>query len=681
MTDQHDGDLFSIITQLLPAFPPDGGVMPIGELLQHLQKEKPQVFSMVDQLSEAARRVSGLSEEMAQLWKEKGNKEFASRQLQQCILTYTQGLVCAETDETMATLLNNRSTAFFQMKRYADACVDADHAIRFKTDYWKALQRRGRALQELGFDKLGTADVEAAVQESMELANDRATMDRLLGEVASGCADSALPPRVALRAAVRVDRSAKGRGLVATQRLECGTVLEETPYALVARTEALLSACSYCLQCTTCLYHGEEFRRAGVKSRGFFCSEACATAAWKSYGEVESAYPFFLCCPNDALLASRMLRGLQAYPELASADGMTEDFDPVSHNQLGASHIRTLEGSHSKELNPTAVNGGCESIVAALALYMGAMSEADAEGLRKAQRQILLNAMEVSCMLRTSSRSGDGKDDKSTNEMLHTNTTAVVGKAIYAVSALVNHGCDPNCYASFVGNPQGSSAKLVLRAIRPIMEGEELTIAYSGISRFSFHSMRNRVQTLRDRFGFICRCATCVSQVDEPVRPTEKEYYIKASDYYQKGRRLIREGDYATAVTVLLQSYEIVMRYICPPPTPPQVMIPKTHDALALAYYHLRNREKCAEHLRAELETDIAIHHTDNRVEMINEYTRLAFIASSVEEKKKYAGKAGELLKRFFAPSSLLDIQVLYVESSYRALESSTKATAAAAPS
>ncbi|KAK7197464.1 SET domain/TPR repeat/Tetratricopeptide repeat [Novymonas esmeraldas] len=674
-TDQNSGDLHPFLHALQEDVPANGGELPVGELLLLLKAKRPEVFARLDGLFETARCVSGLDESMALKWKEKGNAEYKRRQHQQAVLSYTNGLLCAEAPETLAVLLNNRSTAFFDEHRYADACVDADRAVQYQPHYWKALQRRGRSLVELGLTELGEKDMAASRQESSEAANTPEVMAKVFGEATSGMAAACLPPRAHVSAEVRVERSAKGRGLAAASRLTEGQVLEETPYALVARTEALLSVCSYCLQHSACLYHGDEYRQHRIKSRGFFCSPACARAAWEHYGQHESRHPFFLCCPNDALLAYRMLLGTRAYPALAELTASPE-LDPVTGNDFGAQHMRTLTGSFSRELQPNAAVGGYESIVAAIGLYVGALSEVEAEQLRKAQRQILLNSVDVTCTMRTAAAASAANSAS----LLQTNTSvAHLGKAVYAVGALFNHACDPNCFVSFEGNPQGSCARLTVRTIRPVMEGEELTVSYGGISCFSFHSMRHRLQTLRDRYGFFCSCLSCRNQVDEPVPTAEKEKYIKASDYYQKGRRLVREGDYATAVTVLLQSYEIVMRYICPPPHPPQWMLIKTHDALAQAYFHLKQQDKCVEHLQAALRLDVEIHKNANRVELINEHTRLAFLATDMADKKVHASKAVELLRRFYSPSSMLNLQIAYVESSLRITSSSPNNTGAAA--
>ncbi|EPY23533.1 hypothetical protein STCU_03439 [Strigomonas culicis] len=723
MNDQNNGDLYrmieslklSLTTAAAGADATDGGggtdigEMPVETVLLLLQGKNRPVFAQVDQLRSMANKIAGLDEDMARRWKEKGNADYSQRKHMDAIMSYSNGLLCAESSETVAVLLNNRSTAFFELQHYADACMDADRALSVKPDYTKALLRRGRCLLELGFREAGERDTAAAAHPASgdDGRNTPAEIERLFGDDASeAAARLSLPHRVELpplpdgaaTAMVRVERSQKGRGLVAAARVPAGvTVMAETPIALVPRLETLLSVCSFCLQYTTTVYHGAIFQQHKKKSRGFFCTERCAERAWHFYGEAESQNPFFLFCPNDALLASRLVRARQQLSLYSDARAAPEGL-----NMDLQTHLQTLEGSFTRELvqpSPTAASGGAvcmvggsESIVAALALYLGVFSAPEAEQFRKAMRQVTLNGTEVRCALRVPTPASGGA--ASTSSLIHTTSIATLGKALYPYLSLLNHSCDPNSYLSFVGNPQSSSARAVVRTLRPVMEGEEFTIAYLNISDvgvntltpmntggaaasqppsapthlsidcFRFHSLRQRLQLLRGCYGFLCHCQRCGGQVDEPVLTAEKEYYVKSSDLYQKGRRLIREGQYEAAVTVLLQSYEMVMRYICPPPRPPQPMLPKTHDALALAYFHLQNKAKCFEHLKAALECDVAIHQTDRRVELINDYTRLAFLAPTEEDRRLYAGKASELLDLFYAPSSVLDLQKLYIESS-----------------
>lgn len=831
-TDQNGGDLHSFINRLVPLCPAHAASMPVSRLLSHLMKAAPAVFLEVDRLSEMARVVSGLNDDMATQWKLKGNREFAAQQFEHSVSTYTQGLLCAQKDETVAILLNNRSTALFHLHNYAGACMDANRALMYKPHYWKAMQRRGRALEELGLHDLARRDIDAASAESVEQANDADTMhgifvqaellpkraDRLAGTRTSHCEntsddkghDAATPapaktddtdgashdkstcddedelhallsPAAALHVQCTEPEQGDGglaRSVVASKAIALDaaamtgatppfphdgetdelhdSLICETPYAMVARAEALLSVCAHCLRPTLCLYHGDDYRAAGCKSRGLFCSESCARASWCRDGAVESRHVFHLCCPNDALLACRIVRAgkegravrlmgeleeVSAFAAAAmqcggtnkkhtSQAGTKEDGSAGAKEQrraavLDAAFVRTLRHDASRELSadPThslscaspasttepnesgahdthhhqghpsseaaMTSGGCESVVTALGLYMGAYDADTAEHIRTAHRLILSNAIPLTFTLRSALSSMSATTNTSTTcaqakvstSVMHKDTVVTAGKGLYVVAALLNHSCDPNCFLSVLHNPQGCSSRVVVRAIRPIAAGEELTIAYdAAVTKYKLHSVSLRRRALCERYGFTCRCRLCRSEsadvdggnsrpgaTEPPMTPTMRAHYVRAADMYQKGLRLLRERDYATAVTVLLQSYDMVMRFICPPPRPPQPMLLKVHGALARAYMHMGQKEKCYEHLRAELDMDVAIHGTDNQSEMIHAYTRLAMVAPDVESKRAHAEKAVGLLKRYYAPSPMRHLQVLHIRACGRA--------------
>lgn len=64
--------------------------------------------------------------------------------------------------------------------------------------------------------------------------------------------------------------------------------------------------------------------------------------------------------------------------------------------------------------------------------------------------------------------------------------------------ALLNHSCAPNTQHMAV------SGMLLLRAAKPVLEGQELTTCYLGRDRFQTVSMRRA--TLKQQYGFHCRC-------------------------------------------------------------------------------------------------------------------------------------------------------------------------------
>ncbi|XP_029085031.1 histone-lysine N-methyltransferase SMYD3 isoform X3 [Monodon monoceros] len=77
-----------------------------------------------------------------------------------------------------------------------------------------------------------------------------------------------------------------------------------------------------------------------------------------------------------------------------------------------------------------------------------------------------------------------------------------VGVGLYPSMSLLNHSCDPNCSIVFNG------PHLLLRAVRDIEAGEELTICYLDMLMTS----EERRKQLRDQYCFDCDCLRCQTQ-------------------------------------------------------------------------------------------------------------------------------------------------------------------------
>ncbi|KAL1769896.1 histone-lysine N-methyltransferase SMYD3 [Sigmodon hispidus] len=77
-----------------------------------------------------------------------------------------------------------------------------------------------------------------------------------------------------------------------------------------------------------------------------------------------------------------------------------------------------------------------------------------------------------------------------------------VGVGLYPSMSLLNHSCDPNCSIVFNG------PHLLLRAVREIEAGEELTICYLDMLMTS----EERQKQLRDQYCFECDCIRCQTQ-------------------------------------------------------------------------------------------------------------------------------------------------------------------------
>uniref|UniRef100_A0A8V0XZB4 [histone H3]-lysine(4) N-trimethyltransferase n=1 Tax=Gallus gallus TaxID=9031 RepID=A0A8V0XZB4_CHICK len=77
-----------------------------------------------------------------------------------------------------------------------------------------------------------------------------------------------------------------------------------------------------------------------------------------------------------------------------------------------------------------------------------------------------------------------------------------VGVGLYPSMSLLNHSCDPNCVIIFEGY------QLLLRSIREIQIGEELTISYIE----SLMPTSERQKQLKRQYCFECDCCLCQDQ-------------------------------------------------------------------------------------------------------------------------------------------------------------------------
>ncbi|KAJ1563039.1 hypothetical protein HK405_003686 [Cladochytrium tenue] len=80
-------------------------------------------------------------------------------------------------------------------------------------------------------------------------------------------------------------------------------------------------------------------------------------------------------------------------------------------------------------------------------------------------------------------------------------SASTVAVGLFPCVALLNHSCAPNC--AYV--PDAAAARLVVRAIRDVQEGEELTVAYVSL----LMSREDRRASLLETKRFLCRCVRC----------------------------------------------------------------------------------------------------------------------------------------------------------------------------
>ena len=89
---------------------------------------------------------------------------------------------------------------------------------------------------------------------------------------------------------------------------------------------------------------------------------------------------------------------------------------------------------------------------------------------------------------------------------------------LYINSSFFNHSCDPNCFYYGIAN------MLIVKAIKDIKKGEELTVAY--IEPKPAYMRKNELS----KWGFNCDCKYCKEEADN----CNKDSYFKVFDTYVK---------------------------------------------------------------------------------------------------------------------------------------------------
>lgn len=96
----------------------------------------------------------------------------------------------------------------------------------------------------------------------------------------------------------------------------------------------------------------------------------------------------------------------------------------------------------------------------------------------------------------------------------------ILGTGLYLNCSLLNHSCDPNCTQSF------DNGAAVIRALRDIQPGEELTIAYCPLPA----PKATRHKELLE-YNFTCSCAVCVDpNIEEQFLLDENGKVIDGDD-------------------------------------------------------------------------------------------------------------------------------------------------------
>eukprot|EP00929_Paragymnodinium_shiwhaense_P100978 TRINITY_DN63701_c0_g1_i1.p1 TRINITY_DN63701_c0_g1~~TRINITY_DN63701_c0_g1_i1.p1 ORF type:complete len:620 (+),score=141.30 TRINITY_DN63701_c0_g1_i1:131-1861(+) len=272
------------------------------------------------------------------------------------------------------------------------------------------------------------------------------------------------------------DFDTRGRGLVADKGLPAGsTVFAEDPWALALLSKEQGRRCDYSLR--EPYYEGSNRQLQRCRATGCaYLSKELQRKAWREYYQCEHRACSSTASPAPAPGSQQDL--LASLPVAARLALRTLWRDAAGADEAGGGQKRRPWSSlqdHWEDL------------------------DAEQEGLRLAQARQLLpilrrglgesDAMTVHCSPTGKVEDGDEADMVTVAKLMaliDINAMVVtdeeqrgIAVALYPTGAYFNHDDSPNCVHSFVGR------RLLVRTLRPVAPGEELTIAYVELAEVS----------------------------------------------------------------------------------------------------------------------------------------------------------------------------------------------------
>lgn len=103
--------------------------------------------------------------------------------------------------------------------------------------------------------------------------------------------------------------------------------------------------------------------------------------------------------------------------------------------------------------------------------------------------------------------------------IMHENAAEVVedsntvGLALFSKACMMSHSCDANCFWYTKWSTGGSAFERIVRAIKDIRPGQELTVSYA-LEGILILPTPERRAWIRRNFSFECNCVRCTSHAE-----------------------------------------------------------------------------------------------------------------------------------------------------------------------
>ncbi|KAK4873924.1 hypothetical protein RN001_013284 [Aquatica leii] len=416
--------------------------------------------------------------------REKGNDFFKMTKDGFAIMKYTESLANAPLDsQEYALAFANRSAALFRLKLYKQCLKDIEKAL--SGDYPKHLHdklttRREKAVQ------MQTQQVKMMYHEDAPVLG--STNEFI--ECAANC--------VEIRSA-----DDHGRHIVARRDIKIGDVIAvEEPFTTVLLKDKYLSHCYNCLRpcfnlipCDNCVLI-------------MFCKEGCKRLAWDTYHKYEcSILPTLLDLDLNKLTLAALKISILVDLTQGNDKGSTYKSRNYSeiHDLITNTRLRSTSDLFERAVTAAII---FELVRKHTKLFV--------DGAKKQEtfKELLL------LHLQTGPSNFHEISEMAKNGSFY--ELDEIGVGAYSFLSLLNHSCCPNvvrhCY----------DRTIVLRALRPIVKGEQL------FDNYGYHhavmKKEQRREHLHKQYFFECRCEACVENWPLYIELPKRHFDIKVSE-------------------------------------------------------------------------------------------------------------------------------------------------------
>lgn len=459
--------------------------------------------------------------------KRRGNIEFGRGDYRHAAELFSRAI---QLEPNNAVHLANRSLALLKLQRHDEALRDAEQVVEMRPDWSKAFYRQGAALQALeryteaitsleralsldadnakvkqaveeAKNALKKADERAAALAKSKKRKEEAAAREAARRKSGAVKDSRLDSEELAGELARPyhgwpvcvnQNDDRGRGVVAKRKLRPGEVAwQADAWCAVVSDNFIASVCATCFRIPS-EEDGDMKFKCEACGIAYYCSEKCkeeSSALHKLECQCARQIVQVTQGKSDTRGARMMIRVL-AQRQLEEQQGATVE----ESNEIGADDMTTKP----------IWTGARFADVQRLVSHLDTMPDDKIDQYRGIAKGV--SKMPVSAGL-------SEEDVLQLVATLQCNSQGIVdlnhhrrGDLLIA-PADANHSCAPNCFVAFHGK------KVQFRTIKPIAEGEELTITYTDL----YLPRDLRRQKLLSSHCFECACDRCSDDSSDSV--------------------------------------------------------------------------------------------------------------------------------------------------------------------